>query len=104
MQISTPRWIVARRDAVHDGEWKITGLWFQERCPGLVETSVIDDLPVGEIPDYDIAVFRNHHGADYANPENFEKRTRRLASCGPRPLMPGAALRGFINAFDSGWF
>jgi len=99
-----PVGIVARRDAVEDGDWIITGLRFSESCPALEDTSVLDDLPVGEIPNYDIAVFRNHYGADYCNPENFERRARRFAQCGPRNYPPSAALRGFINAFDSGWF
>lgn len=101
----TPVWIIARRDVrSDDNDWHVTGFWFCEQCPSLEDTAVLDDIPVGEIPHFDIAVFRNHHGKDFRNPDNFERRARRFQSCGPRHLVPGAALRGFINAFDSGWF
>jgi hypothetical protein len=100
----TPKYIICRRNVTAHEDWKIASLWFGDTCPEIENTRVIDDLPVGEIASYDVAIFRVHLSDHYKDAAVTERAPRRFASMGPRHKSIGAGLGSLINMFSADYF
>jgi 5,10-methenyltetrahydromethanopterin hydrogenase len=101
---TTPTYIICRRNVVTNSDWKITGLWFGETCPEIIDTNVIDDLPTGEISNYDVAIFRVHLSDHYKDAAVTERKPYRFEAMGQRSRMIGGGLGSLINSFSADYF